>query len=387
MQIIGNVMIGSAKNNDMVEQTARVFAQIRYVRLWLFTVAGFIFLLVFVGGLTRLTLSGLSITEWNPVTGILPPLSHEAWAIAIAKYRAIPQAAAYFPDLTLAQFQFIYLMEWGHRLLARLVGLIFAVPLIYFWVRGYLPRALKLPLIGVMALGGLQGFVGWWMVSSGLADRLEVAHERLATHLLLALITCSALIYLGVGLWPERAKLASRAASRLRWQAGCLVGLALLQIGLGALVAGLHAGLIYNTWPLMDGHVLPAFQALFAMTPWWQNFLDNHMTVQFCHRLGAYTLLALALYHWRQCRLYVPLTPQASQAVILLGLVLLQATLGIVTLLTLVPLPLALLHQIFGALVLATCVLQWRSFITPMVNVRSAINDDFPSDSSLSRAV
>lgn len=356
-------------------------AALQSIRLWLFAVAGAIFFLVIVGGMTRLTESGLSITEWNVVSGVLPPMGEAAWAEAMAKYRQIPQAAAFFPDLTLSQFQFIFLMEWGHRLLARLVGVVFFAPFLYFLIRRQIPRPLTAPLMGVFALGGLQGFVGWWMVSSGLANRVEVAHERLAVHLLLALFTASCLIYMAVGLSPARAlphRIAAGALRTLRGQAFILVCLVFLQIGLGALVAGLHAGLMDNTWPLMEGRVVPPLSELFALTPRWRNVLDNPTLVQLCHRLAAYALFALACWHGHGAHRLVPKSFCARQALTLLGLIALQATLGIVTLVTLVPLPLALLHQFVGALVLGAAVAHLRTLSPPMaVHEQAFFHENF----------
>jgi cytochrome c oxidase assembly protein subunit 15 len=324
------------------------------VALWLWLVAALVFLMVVVGGATRLTESGLSITEWQPVSGVVPPLSLAAWEDAFAKYRQIPQYARLFPDMTLGQFQFIFLWEWTHRLLGRLIGVAFAVPLIAFWLRGRLPAGLAPKLTGVLALGALQGAVGWWMVSSGLTGRVEVAQERLAIHLVLASVTFALLVWLAASLRAAPARAAAPAG--LRALAGVLVGGVLLQIGLGGLVAGLRAGLTDNTWPLIDGHFIPPAAVLGAMTPLWRNLVDNVTTVQFDHRMLAYALFLLALAQAALTLWRWPGTRAARRAVALAGLVTVQATLGVVTLLLVVPLWAGLLHQAFAMLVLGMAV-------------------------------
>jgi cytochrome c oxidase assembly protein subunit 15 len=311
--------------------------------------------MVVVGGATRLTESGLSITEWKLVSGIVPPLSEAQWQAEFAKYQKIPQYSQLYPDMSLGQFQFIYAFEWFHRLLGRLVGVAFALPLVWFWLRGTLPANLKLKLVGLLGLGALQGAVGWWMVSSGLAARVEVSQYRLAVHLLLASLTYAALLWLAAGLGRK-----GSAAARpgLRFVAGGIVALVFIQIGLGALVAGLRAGLTYNTWPMMDGHFVPPVEHLFILTPWWSNFFENIPLVQFQHRLVAYLVLAVALVHaWRARRAGVAV---ATRSLLLAGLVLLQASVGVMTLLLVVPLWAGLLHQATAMLVLGMAVVHRR---------------------------
>ncbi|MGB6919670.1 MAG: COX15/CtaA family protein [Methylovirgula sp.] len=319
------------------------------LRIWLWSVAGLVFAMVVVGGATRLTESGLSITEWQPIVGVLPPLSHAAWVSEFDKYKGIPQYSAIFSNLDLNGFKFIFFWEWSHRLLGRLIGLAFALPLIVFWARGALNGALKVKLLGVLALGGLQGVVGWWMVESGLVGRIEVAQQRLAIHLLLACLTLAALVWIA-------GSLASRAEERsARWQR--ILALAILlvtftQIFLGALVAGLRAGQVYNTWPLMDGHFAPPLQVLTALSPFWRNLTDNVAMVQFQHRMVAYTLLALAI---AQAIVSVRLargSRGARRAIGFVHVVTLQVVLGIATLLLAVPLWAGLLHQAFAMVVL-----------------------------------
>ena len=325
----------------------------RWVAIWLWILAGLVFLMVVVGGATRLTESGLSITQWKPLTGIIPPLSAADWQAEFDNYKQIPQYSAVFPNMDLAGFKFIFFFEWSHRLLGRLIGLATALPLVFFWIRGALKPTLKLKLLGVLALGGLQGFVGWWMVKSGLADRIEVAPERLAIHLLLASALFVALVWLA----SAQSRAERRPAPRgLRMTAIIFVLAVLTQIGLGALVAGLRAGHAYNTWPLIEGRFIPPLDQLTLLSPLWRNFLDNLLTVQFQHRMVAYAVLAFALAQaaaaWRV------LGPGAAsiRAGALVILAAAQASIGIVVLVLAVPLWAGLLHQAFAMLVLGLAV-------------------------------
>ena len=342
------------------------------VRGWLWVVAGCIFLMVVVGGATRLTQSGLSITEWKPVMGVVPPLSQEAWQAEFAKYRAIPQYATLFPDMDLAGFKSIFYWEWGHRLLGRIIGIVMAVPLIVFWVTGRLTPRLKPRLLGLFALGGLQGLIGWFMVKSGLSERTEVSQYFLALHLVTASFTLVWSIWLAEGLRAAPATRATPATDRLRRTATLIVAAVLLQVGLGALVAGLHAGLTYNTWPLMDGHIVPPLADLARQSPLWINLFENITTVQFDHRMVAYLVLGLALTHAADAWGAVPDTPAARRAAILAAVVLAQATIGITTLLLVVPLWAALLHQAFAMIVLGTAVLHRRRLGAPVLRAIQA---------------
>jgi cytochrome c oxidase assembly protein subunit 15 len=325
----------------------------RAVAIWLWILAGLVFLMVVVGGATRLTESGLSITQWKPLTGVIPPLSAADWQAEFENYKLIPQYSAVFPDMDLSGFKFIFFFEWTHRLLGRLIGLAAVVPLVFFWIRGALTPALKVKLLGVLALGGLQGFVGWWMVKSGLSGRIEVAQERLAIHLLLASALFVALVWLASSL-SQRTR--ARATRALRLTANIFVLAVLAQIGLGALVAGLRAGRAYNTWPLIEGRLIPPLDQLTLLSPLWRNFLDNLLTVQFQHRMAAYAVLAFALAQaaaaWRA------LGPGAAsaRATALAILVAAQASIGIATLVLAAPLWAALLHQAFAMIVLGMAV-------------------------------
>jgi cytochrome c oxidase assembly protein subunit 15 len=331
----------------------------RAVRVWLCAVATLVFLMVIVGGAVRLTESGLSITEWKPITGVLPPLSHAAWLTEFEKYKQIPQYRELFPDMDLAWFQAIYTWEWAHRLLGRLIGFALAIPLIFFWWSGRLSPGLKPKLLGVLALGALQGAVGWWMVASGLSGRVEVAQERLAIHLVLASLTLAAIVWIAVGL--ERASEVRPSAPRqIRVIAAGLLALIFMQIGFGGLVAGLRAGLTYNTWPLMDGHFVPPLEQLMQLSPWWTNLVHNVTTVQLAHRLTAYCVLALAILQVIAVKRAIGRGGAYRRAHIVFGLVFLQAIAGIATLLLAVPISIALLHQALAMLVLIAATIHLR---------------------------
>jgi len=328
----------------------------RAVAIWLWSLAALVFLMVVVGGATRLTESGLSITQWKLLSGVIPPLSEADWLAEFENYKQIPQYAALFPDMDLAGFKVIFFWEWSHRLLGRLIGIATLLPLIFFWARGSLPPGFKPKLLAVTALIGLIGFVGWRMVQSGLTGRTEVAPEWLAFHLLLVSIAFGALVWLAASLRARKAELDEWVLPGLRWFAGLIGIVTLLQIGLGALVAGLRAGRAFNTWPLMDGYFFPPLDRLTALEPLWRNFLDNMMLVQFQHRMAAYALLALALlqvfYAWR-----VAAGSRAlRRALALAGLVAAQAGIGIATLVLAAPLWAGLAHQAFAMVVLGMAV-------------------------------
>ncbi len=325
------------------------------VAIWLWSLAALVFLMVIVGGATRLTESGLSITEWKPLTGVIPPLNAADWQAEFENYKRIPQYSEIFPNMDLGGFKFIYFFEWSHRLLGRLIGVATILPLIYFWARKMLPASLKPKLIAVLALGALQGFVGWWMVKSGLSGRAEVAQERLAIHLLLASATFAALVWLAAS-QRQKSPAAPAPPPALRAWANLLVLAVMAQIGLGALVAGLRAGRAYNTWPLIEGRFIPPFDQLTILQPLWRNFVDNLLTAQFQHRMVAYALLGFAVaqlfyvYAKRSAR------SVRRRAIALAGLIAAQAAIGITTLVLAVPLWAGLLHQAFAMIVLGMAV-------------------------------
>lgn len=339
----------------MPETTASPAASLRPVRVWLIAVAVLIAAMVLVGGATRLTESGLSIVEWKPVTGALPPLTQDAWNAAFEAYKTIPQYRELNQGMSLADFKAIFWWEWSHRLLGRFIGVAYLLPFLWFLARGALPADLKRRLWGIFALGGLQGVVGWWMVASGLADRVEVSQYRLATHLLLALAIFAAIVWTLRRLAPRPAPLVS---SRLTVTGVVLLLLVFIQIYFGALVAGLRAGRVYNTWPDIDGGLIPSADRLFFESPWWRNLFDNTLTVQFCHRMLAYTVFIVALAHAIDAVVSRAAAPVRRGAIWLATAVSFQALLGILTLLHMVPIGLALAHQGVAIVVLTLALLQ-----------------------------
>ena len=342
------------------------------VRNWLWFVAALVFLMVIVGGATRLTESGLSIVEWKPVTGVLPPLSQKEWFDAFEDYKKIPQYKELNPDMDLAGFKVIYAWEWAHRLLGRLIGVVFAVPLIWFWATKRLPSSAKPKLVGILALGALQGGVGWWMVSSGLVHRTEVAQERLAIHLLIAALIFSSCLWVAGGLGARKASSAHEGAGRLRVTGIVILLLIFAQIFMGGIVAGLRAGLVENTWPLMDGVFIPPTEVLWPKDPWWMNILDTPVTAQFFHRMVAYVIFALAALHLVDALMNAG-GKARSGAVVLFAHVVSQIVLGVATLLLVEPpyagtphLLLALAHQAVGMAVLAAATLQARRLVNDL---------------------
>ena len=333
----------------------------RNIAFWLLFVMVTVIAMIVFGGATRLTNSGLSITEWKPITGALPPLSHAAWMAEFEKYKQIPEFAAEHPDMTLKGFEFIYFMEWGHRQLGRFIGLVYALPLFFFAFKGALPRGKRWRFWVILFLIGLQGAIGWWMVSSGLDD-VSVSQYRLATHLGMAFIIVGLLFWL----WRDAREGWPRAQSNaaLGKRTALLAGLIFLQIIAGAFVAGTKSGLSYNTWPLMDGGIVPSGYGV--MNPFWKNIFENTAAIQFNHRLLAYVILAVGIWVFIRARgerhLRGPVT-------LLSLLILWQVVLGIITLLTgsvmhawtAMHIQLALLHQFSSILVFLAALWVWRS--------------------------
>ena len=330
----------------------------RPVALWLFSVAALVLAMVVVGGATRLTGSGLSITEWRPVTGAIPPLSEAHWVQEFEKYRAIPQYQQVNRGMSLEAFKFIYWWEWGHRFLGRLVGLVFALPFAVFLLRRQIPQRLVGRCWALLALGGLQGGIGWWMVASGLSERVSVAPERLMTHLGMAFFLLAALLWTGLEAWNGPPRRAARGV----WPRVALVlaGLVYAQVLLGALVAGNDAGYVLTDWPLMDGRWFPEGYAGPAL---WATLAHSVPAVQFNHRIGAYVLCACAVALVVACIRAVEAPVGVRRAGMALGLgIFCQAGLGIWTLVSATPLALGLAHQAAaaGVLGLATAFL-WRA--------------------------
>jgi heme a synthase len=334
----------------MTASSAPEAPRLAAVKWWLMVVAVLIAIMVLVGGATRLTESGLSIVEWKPVTGTLPPLNEAQWAQAFEGYKTIPQYRELNAGMTLAEFKTIFWWEWSHRLLGRLIGVAYLLPFLYFLWRGALSGELKRRLWLIFGLGALQGAVGWWMVASGLAERVSVSPYRLAFHLTLACAIFALIVWTIQRLRPLPLAI---TPMRLRVTANVLLALVLGQIYCGALVAGLRAGLLYNTWPLIDGHVVPAAASLFFNEPWWRNLFENPLTVQFTHRMIAYALWVAALAH----AIDSVRAGRAGLSVVLAIAVTVQAALGVATLLYQVPILLALVHQGMAIIVLAIAVL------------------------------
>jgi cytochrome c oxidase assembly protein subunit 15 len=319
----------------------------RAVAAWLFLCAALTFAMVVVGGITRLTESGLSIVEWQPLVGALPPLSQADWQLLFDKYRATPQFMKAFPGMDVEGFKSIFWWEYLHRLLGRVIGLVFLLPYLYFLIKKRLSRPLAWKLAGVFVLGGLQGAMGWYMVKSGLVDDPRVSHLRLTAHLGLALLIFSLEIWLALDVLKEQSH-----ARRNRFPL-LVAGVVFLMALSGGFVAGLRAGHAYNTFPLMNGALVPP--EAFMLEPWWRNFLWNVATVQLVHRAFFWLLLVLVPIAWWRARK----SAAKIAAHHLLGLFLLQATLGISTLLLSVPVALGAAHQ--GGAVLLLAAALWNA--------------------------
>ncbi|WP_417317684.1 COX15/CtaA family protein [Emcibacter sp.] len=316
----------------------------RQIAVWLFSVCALIFLMIVVGGITRLTESGLSMVNWHPIHGVVPPLNEMQWQEEFEAYKQYPEYLKVNSGMTLDEFKGIFFWEYSHRILGRLIGLAFFIPFMVFLLRGRVETALKPKLWVMFILGGLQGLLGWWMVKSGLVDQPDVSHYRLTAHLGLAVLIYLYIFWVALDLVSPR-----NGETKFTRPGAVLVWLVFGQILLGGLVAGLNAGFIYTDWPLMDGQIIP--EGLFYESPWYMNFFENLMTVQFDHRIGAYIITVLAVWLFWKSREYRPVAGR-----LLLAAVLAQVTLGILTLVHVVPIPLAALHQA-GAVVLLSASL------------------------------
>lgn len=325
--------------------------QLRPVRIWLYALAVLILIMVAVGGATRLTDSGLSITEWKPISGIIPPLTLEDWQAELEAYRQIPEYQLINKGMSLEEFKFIFWWEWGHRFLGRMIGFAFAIPFVVFLLQKRLNRQLVPSLVVLFILGGFQGFLGWWMVSSGLTVRVDVSQYRLATHLSAACILFLAIIWVVRRsrhvdpIWVEK------GWRGLIWVFGALV---FIQLIAGAFVAGMDAGLTYNTWPLMDGALVPG--NIYTSSPPWLDAFEDVTTAQFNHRTFAYVIAAFAAFlvyrAWRNTQF----AGVHGWMLVVGALVTIQILLGIFTLIYVVPLSLALAHQITAFLLLGSIV-------------------------------
>ena len=322
-----------------IATTAAPRDRMRPVRIWLYVIAAMVLLMVAVGGITRLTDSGLSIPEWKPLSGILPPLSDADWQAAFESYQQIPEYELQNKGMSLDQFRFIFWWEWGHRFLGRVIGLAFAIPFVIFLFQRRFSWKLAAPLAMLFVLGGAQGALGWWMVQSGLSERVDVSQYRLAAHLTAAALLFIALIWVARRLGPPKPR--TGGAQFPIW---VLLLLVLVQIAMGGFVAGLDAGLLHNTWPLMDGRVIP--RGIDELQPWWRNLFENPTAAQFVHRGIAYLIVAyvgiVALVKGQRRDGF---TGVHGWLPAIGFIVLLQVLLGIGTILFSVPLPVALGHQ------------------------------------------
>ena len=339
--------------------------QQRIVAAWLFAVAAMVFAMIVLGGVTRLTQSGLSMVDWRPLTGWLPPLDPAEWERIFARYQAYPEYQKTNLGMTLAEFKSIFWLEFAHRIWGRMIGAALLVPMMVFLIKGWIGRGLAPKLVGLLILGGLQGVLGWYMVKSGLVDRPDVSQYRLAAHLALALAILGFLLWVALGLVPRQMPGPSPAGPAADQQGGhgvrglrnwawALLALIFVTALSGAFVAGLDAGLAYNTFPLMDGGLAPP--GLFEIKPVYLNFFENIATVQFDHRLLAITVLVAVTVFWHRAR-KAPLTTAQRRAVNALAAVAaVQVALGISTLLLAVPVPLAALHQAGAVALLSAAV-------------------------------
>lgn len=330
---------------------------------WLLIMMGLVCLIIVVGGATRLTNSGLSITEWAPIRGALPPLSEAKWLAEFEKYKQIPEFTEEHPGMGLAGFKYIYFWEWGHRQLGRIIGLAYAVPFLFFFMRGQLPTGHRFKYFLILILIGMQGAIGWWMVHSGLQEGMvDVSQYRLATHLGIAFIILGSCYWLMKRTQSNFAPQPSGAVFTKR--TSLLAALVYLQIIAGAFVAGTKSGRTYNEWPLMDGNIIP--QGYFAQSPAWRNIFENAAAIQFNHRTLAYVLLAVCIWIFVRSKTGAPHLRKLTGAV--LGLLLWQVALGIWTLLAVAPLTLSLLHQFSSILVfIAAMGLMWTARHKPVL--------------------
>ena len=317
---------------------------------WLWIVGLMVFAMVVVGGITRLTESGLSITEWKPVSGAIPPLSHAEWAAAFEKYKQIPEYIEINgpAGMTLADFKFIFFWEWVHRFLGRLIGVAFAVPLAWFWVKQQIPAGYKWRLVALLALGGLQGAIGWWMVSSGLSERTDVSHYRLAAHLLTALFILAGIVWTALDL--DQWRRGNRHPARLTGFSIAVAVILFIQLLFGAWVAGLNAGYVSNTWPLMNDHLFP--EGVDSVRGWLWALVNDPFLTHFVHRWWAWVTVAALVILARRVK-KAGVRPASIAIHTAFGV---QILLGIATVITGVNIILAVLHQAVGALVVVSTV-------------------------------
>ncbi len=337
----------------------------KIVAAWLLVCCGLIFAMVVLGGVTRLTHSGLSIVEWEPLVGTVPPLTDHDWQTVFEKYRQTPEYQLVNKGMSLDAFKGIFWVEYFHRLLGRLIGAVFFVPLIYFWLRGRIDRRLRFQLAGIFLLGALQGAVGWYMVASGLIDEPRVSHFRLTAHLSLAFLIYAAILWVALGLiWPRATDHAAENLASLRRMAWCVTALVAAMVVTGGFVAGIRAGKAYNTFPLMNGHLIPP--EIFMLDPWYENFFNNMATVQFDHRLFAWMLAVLVPLLWIKVMRGNVGSRVRGLAHALLAVLVAQISLGISTLLFAVPVALGAAHQGGALAVLTVAIALNHALSTPV---------------------
>jgi len=325
----------------------------KHIAAWLLTCCALIFAMVVLGGVTRLTRSGLSIVEWDPIMGAIPPLTQTQWEQTFDKYKQTPEYVKVNQGMSLADFKGIFYVEWAHRLLGRLISLVFLLPFLYFLIRRQIGKQMVPKLLTMFVLGGLQGALGWYMVKSGLVDVPRVSAYRLTAHLALAVAIYAYIFWVALGLMTPRVP-ASTALQPLRRFSAGVTSLIFVMILTGGFVAGTHAGFAFNTFPLMNGHFFP--EGMYTMEPLWADPFENIATVQFNHRLLAYVLLLVIPAFWLTARKFALPRQAQTPLHLLLAWLAVQVTLGITTLVYVVPVPLAAAHQ-GGALILFTLAL------------------------------
>jgi cytochrome c oxidase assembly protein subunit 15 len=329
---------------------------------WLLLGCILIFLMVAIGGLTRLTHSGLSMVEWNLFMGSVPPTSTEDWEALFEKYKAYPEYQLVNFNISLDEFKSIFYWEYGHRMFGRLIGLVFIVPFLWFWMRKKISRSLMPKLVLILFMGGFQGFLGWYMVKSGLVKDPDVSHYRLAMHLITAFLTFAYTFWVALGLmYPGGRKEAG--SNPVKGVLQLLLPVLVVQIVWGAYVAGLNAGKVYNTWPKMGEQWIA--EGVTALSPWWHNFVEGLAGVQFIHRYLAYVVVGMVLIAFVRAR-KMKLKPSQHKSIqVLLLAVALQFVLGVVTLLYAVPLSMGLLHQLGAFFLLGASVFALHRFSYP----------------------
>lgn len=332
--------------------------QNKSVVIWLLTGCLLIFLMVVIGGITRLTHSGLSMVDWNPIMGFIPPLNETDWNVAFEKYKLYPEYQLVNSHFTLEEFKSIFFWEYLHRVIGRVIGLVFIIPFIYFLIRKRLSREVILQSLILLAMGGLQGFIGWWMVKSGLVKDPDVSHYRLATHLITAFLTFAYTFWVALGLIYEDKKTLDFKGLRLVLY--FIFGATVIQIIYGAFVAGLNAGFVMNTFPKMGDQWIN--DSVTALAPFWTNFVEGIGGVQFVHRYLAYVVVSLILYFAIACRKYELTIRQKIATKTMLYAVGVQFLLGVFTLLYAVPVWLGVVHQVGAFLLLASVVYVLHAF-------------------------